>query len=58
MLASCMGFSAQKKCSTSILQGIAYFLQPYLGKVIRLQDISVIRLQDISYSSSKVVGLL
>jgi len=41
MPASCMGFVAQKKkCWTRILQGIAYFTQPYLIKVIRLQDIS------------------
>ena len=33
MLASCMGFVAQKKkCWTRILKGIAYFTQPYLIK--------------------------
>jgi len=35
------GFVAQKnKCWTRILQRNAYFIQPYLIKVIRLQDIS------------------
>jgi len=37
---SCMGFVAQKKCWTRNLQRNAYFIQPYLIKVIRLQDIS------------------
>ena len=59
MLASCMGFAAQKKkCSTPILQGIAYFLQPYLGKEIRLQDISNTCEVTAFYSSKKVNGIL
>jgi len=59
MPALCMGFGVQKKtCWTSTFQGIAYFIQLYLVKVIQLQDILNMCEVTAFYSSKQVKGIL